>query len=157
MITPDKNIKKLKLKPHPKEGGYFFETYRSKDKSKNGSIATAIYFLLTPETFSAVHKLDKDEIFHFYAGDPVEMLQLYLGGAGETVILGSDVLKGMVPQVIVKKNVWQGSRLQKGGQFALLGTTMSPGFEYKDYHDCDKQALIKKYPKFKKMISALVR
>ena len=157
MITADKIIKKLKLKPHPKEGGYFTETYRSKDKNKNKSIATAIYFFLTPQTFSSMHKLDSDEIFHFYAGGPVEMLQLYPNGTGRTIILGKDVLKGMQPQVIVKKNVWQGSKLVKGGKFALLGTTVSPGFDYKDYHDGDKESLIKKYPKFKVKISALVR
>jgi hypothetical protein len=157
MNTAQKIITKLKLKPHPKEGGFFIETYRSKDKNKKRSIATAIYFFLTPKTFSSMHKLDSDEIFHFYAGDPVEILQLHPNGKGEIIILGNDVFKGMQPQVIVKKNVWQGSRLIKGGKFALLGTTVSPGFEYKDYHDGDKEILIKKYPRFKKIISALTR
>lgn len=154
MKTADRIIKKLKLKPHPREGGYFFETYRL--KYKNNSVSTAIYFLLTPETFSAMHKLDKDEIFHFYAGGPVEMLLLFPDGTGKTVVLGSDILNGMAPQVVVKKNVCQGSRLVKG-RFALLGTTMAPGFEYKYYHDCEKQALIKKYPKFKNIINVLTR
>ncbi|MCB4791640.1 MAG: cupin domain-containing protein [Elusimicrobia bacterium] len=167
MDTANKIIKTLKLKPHPKEGGYFREIYRSAESLKPGalpkrykkgkSLATAIYYLLTPGTFSSVHKLSSDEIFHFYFGDPVEMLLLFPDGSGKAVTLGGNVLKGMFPQVIVKKNTWQGSRLVKGGKFALLGTTMSPGFDYEDYEDGKKEALIKKYPKFKKMISALMR
>ncbi len=104
MLTAEQIITLLKLKPHPKEGGYFIETYRSSEAIPEKTLpnryrgmrpfGTAIYYLLTPETFSAMHRLNSDEIFHFYLGDPVEMLQLLPDGTGRTLILGSDFLNG---------------------------------------------------------------
>src|SRR3984957_17424150 len=141
----------LHLDPHPIEGGFFIRTYQSPHKipqdalppgyqpgAQAGSethrlVGTAIYYLLTPETFSAMHRLPGDEIFHFYLGDPVEMLQLPPDGSGETIILGHDFARGMRPQHVVPGGVWQGSGLIPGGEYALLGTTMSPGFDYADY------------------------
>ena len=84
------------------------------------SIATAIYFLLTPETFSGMHRLPGDEGFQFYMGDPVETLQLKPDGTGDVVLLGTDLATGMRPQIIVAGGIWQGSRLRAGGKFALL-------------------------------------
>ena len=167
MITADTVKSLLNLKPHPEEGGYFRETYRShhsfsKDTLPAGyaeerSIATAIYFLLTPDTFSALHRLPTDEIFHFYLGDPVEMLQLLPDGSGRTITLGPDIMSSMQLQVVVKKGVWQGSRLCAGGQFALLGTTMSPGFESCDYESGQRERLMADYPQFKSLIKVLTR
>jgi len=89
------------------EGGYFAETYRAREILPAGaiwpswpvprSLATAIYYLLTPESFSTLHRLRADEVFHFYLGDPVEMLQLLPGGAGRVVTLGTDLAAGMRP------------------------------------------------------------
>ncbi len=134
MVTADKIKSLLNLKPHPVEGGYFAETYRSqqhipKDElpdtyDSDRPLATAIYYLLTPDTFSTMHRLPADEIFHFYLGDPVEMLQLLPDGSGSAITLGPDILNGMHLQVTVGKGVWQGSRLLPGGKFALLGTTI---------------------------------
>jgi len=167
MLTADKIKFLLNLTPHPEEGGYFVETYRSphhipKDVLPEGYegerlLATAIYYLLTPDTFSAMHRLPADEIFHFYLGDPVEMLQLLPDGSGRVITLGGDILNGMYPQVTVKKGVWQGSRLLPGGSFALLGTTMSPGFERVDYESGKRDVLIKSYPRFRDLICALTR
>ena len=113
MITAGEIESLLNLKPHPEEGGYFVETYRShqhipKDalpESYEGErlLATAIYYLLTPDTFSAMHRLPTDEIFHFYLGDPVEELQLLPDGSGRVIILGPDILNGMHTQVIVMR------------------------------------------------------
>jgi len=93
-------IQRLGLRPHP-EGGFYRETYRCDEHVPAGALAarygkprslsTAIYYLLTPESFSAMHRLRSDEIFHFYAGDPVTMLRLHGGGRSETVILGRDM------------------------------------------------------------------
>ena len=167
MITADTLKSLLNLRPHPEEGGYFRETYRSlhtlsKDILPGGyeaerSLATAIYFLLTPDTFSALHRLPTDEIFHFYLGDPVEMLQLLPDGSGRTITLGSAITSGMQLQVVVKKGVWQGSRLCAGGQFALLGTSMSPGFESSDYESGERERLIAAYPQFENLITVLTR
>jgi len=167
MITAEQIKTLLNLKIHPKEGGYFVETYRSDETIPEGALpkryrkvrtyATAIYYLITPESFSTIHRLKSDEIFHFYLGDPVEMLQLYPDGAGKIIILGSDLLNGMKPKVLVPKEVWQGGRLLPGGRFALLGTTVSPGFEFKDYEAGQRDQLAKSYPKFRDLIIALTK
>ena len=162
MITVDKIKSLLNLTPHPEEGGYFVETYRSQQHLPEGgegkiALATAIYYLLTPDTFSEIHRLPADEVFHFYLGDPVEMLQLLPDGSGKVIALGSDILNGMHPQIIVMKGVWQGARLLPGGEFALLGTTMSPGFEFADYESGKRDALVESYPQFRDLISILTR
>lgn len=156
----------LDLKPHP-EGGFFAETYRSGELiqksslperySNSRSFGTAIYYLLTSGTFSAMHRLRTDEIFHFYSGDPVEMLQLFPDGKGRIVILGPDIGKGMHPQVVVPRGVWQGSRPVDGGKYALLGTTVSPGFEFDDYEPGDREKLVELYPEFKDLVISLTR
>lgn len=104
-----------------------------------------------------MHRLNSDEIFHFYLGDPIEMLQLWPDGTGRTLMLGSDLLEGMQPQVVVPTGIWQGARLLKSGRFALLGTTVSPGFEFADYESGQREELIKSYPKFRELIIALTR
>jgi predicted cupin superfamily sugar epimerase len=167
MLTADKIIALLNLKPHPEEGGYFVETYRSSETISEKtlpsrykgvrSFGTAIYYLLTPETFSAMHRLQSDEIFHFYLGDPVEMLQLWPDGSGRILILGTDITNGMKPQAVIPKGVWQGARLFKDGKFALLGTTVSPGFDFADYVFGHREELVKSYPKFRELIIALTR
>ncbi len=121
------------------------------------SLATAIYYLLTPDTFSAMHCLRSDEIFHFYLGDPVEMLELGRDGSGKVVTLGPDIANGMHPQVVVTRGIWQGARLVPGGRFALLGTTVSPGFEFEDYESGERELLVDTYPQFKDLIIALTK
>lgn len=157
----------LGLEPLEHEGGYFAETHRATHTLTAGSVggewpdsralATAIYYLLTPETFSALHRLRADEVFHFYLGDPVEMLQLLPGGEGRIVTLGTDLAAGMRPQVVVPRGVWQGTRLMPGGAMALLGTTMSPGFDPRDFDLGRRQALIAGYPAYRERILALTR
>lgn len=167
MTTADQIIALFDLRPHPEEGGYFRETYRSSEtipekalptRYKGArSFGTTIHYLLTPETFSAIHRLRSDEIFHFYFGNPVEMIQLLPDGTGAVTTLGSDILHGMQPQVIVPREVWQGARLLKGGSFALLGTTVSPGFEFADYESGRRDELVKSHPKFRDLIIALTK
>ena len=113
MITADTVKSLLNLKPHPEEGGYFRETYRSphtlskhilsEEYQDERSLFTAIYYLLTPDTFSALHRLPTDELFHFYLGDPVEMIQLLPDGTGRTITLGQDITNGMQLQAVVRK------------------------------------------------------
>ncbi len=167
MITAEQIISLLQLVPHPQEGGYFVETYRCQEEIPEPvlpdryrgarSFSTAIYYLLTPHTFSLMHRLQTDEIFHFYLGDPVEMLLLGPGDSGRVFVLGTDLPKGMRPQALARRGVWQGSRLLPGGRFALLGTTVSPGFEEADYEDGQRDLLIRSYPGFRDQILALTR
>jgi predicted cupin superfamily sugar epimerase len=155
MLTAEQIIALLGLKPLPREGGYFRETYRSTESVGDLSLATAIYYLLTPDTFSALHRLPSDEIFHFYCGDCVSMLQLHPDGNGRIVKLGPDIGQNQLPQVLVPAGVWQGSRLVEGGRYALLGTTMSPGFDFADYEAADRAELVRRYPSFREMIEQL--
>ena len=165
------NCEKLKsllsLVPLPFEGGCYAETYRSSDMiapeclrgSYSGprSVSTAIYYLLEPNTFSELHCVASDEIFHFYLGDPVEMLQLWPDGSAKQLLIGTDLESGMVPQVVVPRGVWQGARLVPGGEFALLGCTVSPGFEYADYQSGSRTLLSEAYPEYRDKICELTR
>lgn len=158
-------IELLNLKEHPREGGYFVETYRSTHIvgastvtpgiDGDRSLSTAIYFLLTPTAFSEMHRLPYDEIFHFYRGDAVEMVQLSPHGTGRVIRLGNDIRGSEQPQVIVPAGVWQGSRLKTGGRFALLGTTMAPGFDLDDYQSGVREDLIRQYPDYADKIDVL--
>ena len=160
-MTATEIIKLLELRPHPAEGGFFAETYRAAEQaalprySGSRSLGTAIYYLLTAETFSAMHRLQTDEIFHFYLGDPVELLQLAPDGTGGIVLLGADLARGMRPQLVVPRGVWQGSRLVPGGRWALLGATVAPGFEFADYEHGARSQLVQTHPEFRETIISL--
>jgi len=167
LMTPDEIKKLLNLAPHPCEGGWFRQTWRAEESIPHAALpdrypaeragGTCIYYLLEPSTFSEMHRLASDEIFHFYYGDPVEMLQLWPDGSARTVILGSDLARAQHPQLIVPKYVWQGSRLIAGGQVALFGCSVSPGFDYADYESGHRDALLSNYPQFPDLITALTR
>ena len=151
----------LQLEPHPVEGGSFRRTYTSPGTVElpRGVRAqgTAIYYLLEPGTFSEMHCLASDEIFHFYLGDPVEMLQLYEDGRSAHFVLGPDLAAGQHVQLVVPAGVWQGTRLVGGGQVALLGCTVTPGFDFADYRSGRAAELIAKWPDEAKRIKALTR
>jgi uncharacterized protein len=161
MATAEDLIRHLGLQPHPKEGGFFRETYRAAESYTPARYqgprcaSTAIYYLLTPNTYSALHRLQTDEIFHFYLGDPIRMLQLNANGQGRELVLGPNIMNGQQLQVIVPRGVWQGSCLEPGGSFALLGCTVAPGFEYADYESGNRQSLTTQYPAFADMIRRL--
>jgi predicted cupin superfamily sugar epimerase len=168
MLTASQMIELLDLQPLPVEGGHFRQTYRSRASVPAAlapgdpgvrPMSTAIYYLLTssPDSFSAIHRLPSDEIYHFYLGDPVEMLQLHPGGGSELVVLGPDLVAGQHVQVVVPREVWQGSRLLPGGHFALLGTTMAPGFDERDYLAADPEELCRLYPERTGLIHRLTR
>ncbi len=166
MITIEQIKELLALEPHP-EGGYFAQTYCASEEIPLAALptryksarahGTAIYYLLTPETCSTFHRLQSDEIFHFYLGDPVEMVQLFPDGSGKVLQIGSDLLRGLTPQVLAPRGVWQGSRLAPGGQFALLGCTVAPGFVYEDFEIGQRAALLAAYPGFEAWILALTQ
>ncbi|HOW98116.1 MAG TPA: cupin domain-containing protein [Kiritimatiellia bacterium] len=155
-MTAQQIIEKLGLVPLPGEGGYYRETHRSKTLLPRAALpagypagraaSTAIYYLLTPETSSALHRLRGDEVWHFYLGDPVEQLQLLPDGRSRIVVLGSDLGRGQQPQALVPGGTWQSARLLPDGRFALLGTTMAPGFEFEEYEPGNPAELAKAHP-----------
>ncbi len=146
-------IEALGLAPHP-EGGYFAETYRHRRNAADRSLCTAIYFLVTAHSPSRMHRVASDEIWHFYLGDPLEMLQLSEDGA-RTISIGTDFAAGQRPQVLVPGGVWQGVRVAPGGSYALVGATVSPGFDFADFELGDRAALAAAYPQAAALIAAL--
>ncbi|MFZ2900325.1 MAG: cupin domain-containing protein [Saprospiraceae bacterium] len=140
-------IKLLELKPLPVEGGYYRETFKGV-----GGRYSAIYYLVTPESWSSFHRLSSDEIFHFYLGDTVEMTLLFPDGSGKTEWLGNKLERGERPQILVPGGAWQAAKLAEGGTFALLGTTMAPGYDPGDFLSADEETLRKAYPAWREQI-----
>jgi len=102
-----------------------------------------------------MHRLQSDEIFHFYTGDPIEMLQLHADGSGSITRIGNRLALGERPQLTVPRGVWQGSHLVPGGAWALLGCTVSPGFDFADYDSATREELTAGWPEFSQLIREL--
>jgi predicted cupin superfamily sugar epimerase len=120
-------IARLELKPHP-EGGHYRETFRDTRLDTNGrSLSTAIYFLLARGERSHWHRIDTVEIWHYYAGNPLN-LQIADGGGQRSVRLGPDLAAGEVPQTIVPAQAWQAA--ESTGDWTLVGCTVAPGFDF---------------------------
>jgi hypothetical protein len=151
----------LQLQPHPVEGGFFRRTYTSAATVNlprgQRAQSTAIYYLLEPGTFSEMHSLASDEIFHFYLGDPVEMLQLHPDGRSALFTLGPDLAAGQHVQLVVPAGVWQGTSLIGNGKVALLGCTVTPGFDFADYRNATYAELASKWPSEAERIKKLTR
>lgn len=166
LISAKQVIEHLKLEPLADEGGFFRRTYESSllltplqvsdGEKKPLAAGTAIYYLMTPQAFSALHRVKYDEIFHFYGGDPVEMFLIDEDGRRETVILGPDFMNGQHPQFVVPAMVWQGSRIMGEG-WSLLGATLAPGFEYADFELGSREKLVSEYPEHRKNIVRYTR
>lgn len=164
-LTSDQLISHLNLKPLKIEGGYYYESYRSDEfikkeglperYTKDKQFGTAIYFLLTSDQKGIMHKVLSDELFHFYLGDPVQMLLLYPNGNSNIVFLGNNILAGQRIQMTVPGGVWQGTRLVDGGEFALMGTTVSPAFDFEDFEAGNRKDLIQQFPQHKELIEFL--
>jgi uncharacterized protein len=159
-ITADEICQILQLKPLPIEGGMFRQSYRSLETMSDGRPAgTGIYALFTdePDSFSAMHRLDADELWHFYLGDPLEIVMLNRDGSHNATTLGHDIRAGHVAQLVVPQQTWVGARLASGGCYALIGCTMSPGFQSGGYEGGEQRALCDLYPAAASWIVALTR
>lgn len=166
MSITAKLIEKLGLTKLEPEGGWFKQTYISSLKlgqlagySDEKMAGTAIYYLLTNEedVFSELHRLPTDEVYHFYLGDAVELVLLHPDGRVEYVTLGQDILNGEHVQYVVPSGVCQGSYVKAGGTYALIGTTMAPGYTHEDYEPCERSALLQRYPTAEDRIRRLTR
>ncbi len=161
-------IKQYNMQHIPHEGPYFLQTAKS-DEPIGGELATryegtryaytAILSMLTKADFSALHKLNTDEIWHFYAGAPAEILMLHPNGKQEVVIFSNQITQGQHPQIVVPRGVWMGARLLSNADkdFTFFGTTMAPGFEYQDYIPGHRDSLLQAYPEQAERIIALTR
>jgi hypothetical protein len=155
MKTADYYIEKLSLQPHP-EGGYFREVYRSDEEvhmaalpwrfEGNRSIITSIYYLLKEKDFSAFHKLNGYEIWHYYAGSPLIIYQLTEPLTYNQVILGPDPDQEHVLQHAIIAESWFAAELTDKQSFALLGCDVAPGFDFNDFQLADKTSLQQQFP-----------
>ncbi len=158
-------IRKLGLKPHP-EGGYYRETYRSDERIVSGlpgrfhgtrSFSTAIYFLLTGKNVSRLHRLQSDELWHFYAGSPLSIHIINTAGKYSSIMLGPDPGGKQVFQCVVRRNHWFGASIDNGKGYALAGCTVAPGFDFADFELADRKKLLRLYPGRKAVIEKLTR
>lgn len=133
----------------------FRRTWQSRQELNGRPMGTAIYFLLTANSYSHLHRLPADEVYHFYLGDPVELHLIDPCGQVHRIVLGTDLANGQVPQAVAPAGWWQGSRVVPGGQYALLGTTMSPGYADEDYEHAGADALKTQYPNAAEVIDLL--
>ncbi|MFD0933208.1 cupin domain-containing protein [Psychroflexus salinarum] len=166
MYSKEQLIEKLNLEKHP-EGGYFKETYRSEmsipkyslpaefDSYRN--VSTCIYFMLTSDEFSAFHKVNQDEAWHFYMGESILLHMISPGGEYSKIKIGSDFSSGETPQFVVPAQHWFAAEVEKENGFALVGCTVAPGFEYEDFELAERKQLQKKFPNHSKIISKLTR
>lgn len=151
-------IDKLELEKHP-EGGYYKEVYRSElsidasiiNQSGERSVCTSIYFLLASDEFSAFHRIKSDEIWHFYSGSSLTIHMIDQQGGYEKALLGLDHL----PQFVVPANVWFGATVNKANSYALVGCTVSPGFDFLDFELANKENLSNQFPEHKEVINKL--
>ena len=150
----------LGLAPHP-EGGFFRETFRAPlpiDAPQGPRAAsTAIYFLLPAGSFSALHRVRSDEVWHHYDGDPVDIHTMDDdAGQARVVRLGRDLARGDRPQVVVPAGVWQAA-VPVGKRFALCGCTVAPGFEFADFEMPSRAELLRLFPALRELVERLTR
>jgi len=148
------------LSPMPTEKVYFTQSYVDPKTGTDGKpLCSAIVGLVTddPSTFSDMHRLPTDEIWHFYLGDPIELLLLHPDGRDQLVVLGHDVLAGQEVQHVVPAGTWMGARLRPGGQYGVFGNTMAPGFVLSDFEGAAAADLIARWPHRAALIMALTR
>lgn len=155
-------IQKLQLEKHP-EGGYFKEIYRggemvlvdSPGKRKKRNYSTSIYFLLEGNQVSKFHRLQSNELWHFYDGVSVLIHIIDDKGKLSQITLGNKTEDGEAYQAIIKKNNWFAAELSKKKSFALVGCTVSPGFDFSDFEFGEKEKLISQYPDLSDIINRL--
>ncbi|GAA3796231.1 cupin domain-containing protein [Streptomyces coacervatus] len=154
-MTPEDLVAHYELEPIPREGGLFRQTWAGPERADGRPEGTAIVALLTADDFSALHRLPTDEIWHFYLGDPLELLLLAADGTSGTVVLGPDVLGGRHLQFTVPAGTWMGGRTV--GAWTFFGCTMAPGFTFEGYEHGDVAELTARYPAEAGRIAELCR
>lgn len=129
-MTAQDIITALNMQKHP-EGGWYVETFRDKAQTDDRANSTAIYYLLERGDRSHWHRVDAVEVWHFYAGAPLELSISPDGVWTEDLMLGSDIVGGETPQIVVGKNFWQSA--QSVGDWTLVGCTVAPGFRFEGF------------------------
>jgi predicted cupin superfamily sugar epimerase len=157
-------IKELGLERHP-EGGYYKETYRSGELITPAGLperfhgprcfSTAIYFLLSGQEVSHLHRIKSDEIWHFYEGDTLSIHVIEPDGKYWNIRLGQDIASGGTLQGVVPAGCWFGAKVEDPGSYCLAGCTVAPGFEFEDFEMADRDTMIEVYPHLREIIDVL--
>lgn len=165
-MTKEEIIAHFNLKEHP-EGGYYHEVYRSKDMipqaalgnkfSGDRAYSTSIYFLLTSENFSAFHKVNQDESWHFYQGTEIELHMISPEGEHSKILIGRDYKNGQVPQFVVPGGYWFAAKVLQPNSFAFVGCGVAPGFDFDDFVLARREDLISHFPEHKDLIEEFTR
>ena len=159
-------IQRLQLEPHP-EGGYFRQSYRSEvviaqealpaGFSGARAVSTAIYFLLEGKNFSAFHRLRSDELWHFYAGEPLVVHMIEPEGKYFPILLGREPEAGQILQAVVRAGSWFASHVADWSSFSVVGCTVAPGFDFEDFEMGEREELGARYPQHRELIERLTR
>jgi len=166
MQEAEQYIQFYNMQQHP-EGGWYKETYKSTENIPqeflperfmgSRSFSTAIYFLLEQGNFSAFHRIQSDECWHFYAGDPLQVFVFLPNGNLQIIELGNDIARGQVFQYVVTAGCWFASRPAADSKFCFVGCTVSPGFDFADFELAGFTELSMLYPQEQKIIKELCR
>jgi predicted cupin superfamily sugar epimerase len=152
----------LGMSPHP-EGGWYKETYRASGSIEpqgfdgERSFSTAIFFLLTADVFSAFHRIRSDEVWHFYAGDGLTVHEIDVDGAYTAHRLGPDPDIGESFQLMIPAGSWFASEVTHGGEYGLVGCTVAPGFDFRDFEMAQRAVLTSQFPQHAEVIARLCR
>ncbi|MCS7057700.1 MAG: cupin domain-containing protein [Meiothermus sp.] len=159
-------IERLELIRHP-EGGYYRQTYRAAEELDGTALparyggsrpfSTAIYYLLEHPDFSAFHRLQSDEVWHFYLGAPLTLWLISPSGELKVFSLGPDPTRGQQFQAVVPAGHWFAASLEEPRSFALVGCTVAPGFDFADLELAERHALIGRFPQHRALIERLTR
>lgn len=160
-MTAMELVSHFNMSPHP-EGGFFTETYRSivtvaRSALPEGylgerSVSTAILFLLRQGEYSHLHRIRQDEVWHFHMGGPLRLVSLSPKGVEREILLGTDLVHGQQVQAVVQGGSWFGATPAQGVDFALVGCTVAPGFDFADFELGNRQALEQAFPTAQKLI-----
>jgi uncharacterized protein len=166
MISAESLVKKYSLRKHP-EGGYYKECYRSSDILPRKALpsrykgdrncSTSILYLLRAGSISRLHKLNSDEVWHFYLGGPLELLQITPSGKSNIVLLGQDVAAGQKVQYVVPAGHWFGARPARRTVYSFVGCTVAPGFDFADFELANPEDLSSAFPALKEKILSFSR
>jgi predicted cupin superfamily sugar epimerase len=158
----NKLIERFGMMRHP-EGGAFVETYRSdvrvlaEGRLESRTASTAIYFLLGAGEFSAFHRIRSDELWHFYQGGPLRIIEINPAGQLKETILGSAMEQGQVFQHCVPAGVWFASVPLESTEYAFVGCTVAPGFDFEDFELANKSSLANAFPQHASVIYQFTR
>lgn len=165
-MTAQQIIEKFNLTEHP-EGGYFKETYRSNEIIENKHLpsefigdrnySTSIYFLLTSDKFSAFHKINQDEIWHFYIGTTLKLHMISPKGEYSYILIGNNIANNEIPQFVVPAQYWFAAEVETKNSYAFTGCTVAPGFDFNDFVLPKREDLVSLFPQHSAIITKLTR